>query len=199
MKARITCDSNHPLGKLFETLFEVDYYSRSTGFDTRDYDLSKFMDRTHEYDYTINFTRGMRFGQTNLLAQLDEYCAVNSLPHKVFNIGSYVSIVLLNNPKNSYEVEKAALKLTHRKVAYEHMFHNGMLDSYLINLGYLEKISIDVENHYGHLNTLKLDQVIKNVKFMLDRPSIKELSLQYNQPGNHRVNDGVGLIIPGLF
>jgi hypothetical protein len=143
--------------------------------------------------------RGMRFGQTNLLAQLDEYCAVNRLPHKVFNIGSYVSILLLNNPKSSYEVEKAALKLTHRKVAYEHMFHDGMLDSYLINLGYLEKISVDVENHYGHLNTLKLDQVIKNVKFMLDRPSIKELSLQYNQPGNHRVNDGVGLIIPGLF
>jgi|APGre2960657404_1045060.scaffolds.fasta_scaffold04590_4 hypothetical protein len=199
MKARITCDSNHPLGKLFESLFDVEYCSRSTGFDTRDYDLSKFLNCTHKYDYTINFTRGMRFGQSNLLVQLDEYCSDNSLPHKVFNIGSYVSIVLLNNPRSSYEIEKGALKLAHRKVAYEHMFHNGMLDSYLINLGHLETISVDVENHYQHLNTLKLDEVIKNVRFMLERPYVKELSVQYNQPGNHRVNDGIGLVLPGLF
>ena len=74
-----------------------------------------------------------------------------------------------------------------------------MLDSYLINLGHLQEISVDIHNHYQHLNTLALSEVIKNVKFMLDRPYIKELSVQYKQPGNHRVNDGIGLILPGLF
>jgi hypothetical protein len=54
MKARITCDSNHPLGKLFESLFDVEYCSRSTGFDARDYDLSNFLNCTYKYDYTID-------------------------------------------------------------------------------------------------------------------------------------------------
>lgn len=198
MKARITCDSNHPLGKLFSSLFDLDFYSRATGFDLHG-DLNEFLNDTEKYDYTINFSRGMRFGQAKLLTMLDEHCDKNKLPHKVFNIGSYVSLVLLNSPESSYDVEKGAVKQAHRKIAYEYMFHNNMLDSYLINLGHLQEISVDIHNHYQHLNTLALSEVIKNVKFMLDRPYIKELSVQYKQPGNHRVNDGIGLILPGLF
>jgi len=199
MKARITCHENHPLGKKFSDVFDLTFFSRRNGFDAREQCLNKFLNETSEYEYTINFSRAMRFGQANLLTQLHEYCDVNNLHHKVFNVGSYVSLVLLNNPRSSYEIEKSAIKVAHRKIAYEHMFHNGKLDSYLINLGYLAEISVDVENHYQHLNTLSLDSVIDNVKFMVTRPYIKELSVQYKQPGNHRVNDGIGLILPGVF
>lgn len=199
MKARITCDPSHPLGKKFGEIFDLTFFSRRNNFDARDWDLSKFLNETHQYDCTINFSRAMRFGQANLLTQLHEYCDVNTVQHKVFNVGSYVSLVLLNNPRSSYEIEKSAVKVAHRKIAYEHMFHNGKLDSYLINLGYLAEISVDVENHYQHLNTLSLDAVMDNVKFMITRPHVKELSVHYKQPGNHRVNDGVGLILPGVF
>ncbi len=198
MKARITCDNSHPLGKRFTELFHVDFYSRRNGFDLHT-NLNTFIESTKDYDLTINFSRGMQFGQTKLLVDLQKHCNSRCLKHKVLNIGSYVSLVLLNSSNSSYDVEKAALKYAHRKIAYSHMFHNDYLDSYLINLGHLDEISSDIHDNYKHLNTLSLSDVLKNVRYMLDRKHIKELSLQYKQPGNHRVNDGIGLILPGLY
>lgn len=198
MKARITCDESHPLGQRFSTLFDLTYYSRRTGFDLHG-DISNFLIDTENYDYTINFTRAMQFGQVKLLANLDKHCYHNKIQHKVINIGSYVNTLLLNNPYSSYDVEKASLKFTHRKIAFARMFHNNYLDSYMINLGHLQEVSVDIHKHYEHLNTLALDDVIKNVKFMIDKPYIKELSVQYKQPGNHRINDGIGTILPGLY
>lgn len=198
MKARITCDSGHALGKKFGELFTLDFYSRRTGFDLHR-NLSSFIEETNDYDITINFSRGMQFGQTKLLVDLQKYCNLHKITHTVLNIGSYVNILLLNSPNSSYDVEKAALKYAHRKIAFSHMFHGDYLDSRLINLGHLDEISIDIHENYKHLNTLNLNEVINNIKYMLDRPYIKELSLQYKQPGNHRVNDGVGIILPGLY
>lgn len=198
MKARITCHNDHPLGKLFTELYDVTFYSRRNGFDIHR-DLPMFLNDTHNYDITINFTRGMRFGQVNLLAQLDEHCNKSRIHHKVYNIGSYVNILLLNSPESSYDIEKASLKYAHRKIAFEHMFHDNYLDSYLLNLGHVDEISVDIKNQYKHLNTLNIRDIIDNIKFMQSRPHIKELSLQYKQPGNHRVNDGVGIILPGLY
>ncbi len=199
MRARITCDSNHPLGSKFSQFFEnLDYFSRRTGFDIHN-NLTPFLNDTENYDITINFTRAMRFGQVKLLTMLDEHCDRNKIKHKVFNIGSYTSILMLNSPASSYDIEKASVKLAHRKIAFEHMFHNNYLDSYLLTLGHLDEISTDIHEHYTHLTTLSLNEVIKNVEFMLKHPMVKELSLQYKQPGNHRVNDGVGLIIPSIY
>jgi hypothetical protein len=198
MKARITCDESHPLGQRFSTLFDLTYYSRRNGFDLHG-DITNFLVDTENYDYTINFTRAMQFGQVKLLANLDKHCYHNKIQHKVINIGSYVNTLLLNNPYSSYDVEKASLKFAHRKIAFSRMFHNNYLDSYMINLGHLQEVSVDIHKHYEHLNTLALDDVIKNVKFMIDKPYIKELSVQYKQPGNHRINDGIGTILPGLY
>lgn len=198
MKVRITCHNDHPLGKLFSELYDVAYFSRRTGFDIHR-DLSKFLHETNQYDITINFSRGMRFGQVNLLTQLDEHCNKSQLRHKVFNIGSYVNILLLNSPESSYDVEKASLKYAHRKIAFEHMFYDNYLDSYLLNLGHVDEISVDIKNYYKHLNLLKCQDIIDNIKFMMARPHIKEMCLQYKQPGNHRINDGIGLILPGLY
>jgi len=199
MRARITCDSNHPLGSKFVELFDtLDFFSRRNGFDIHN-DLTEFLDDTENYDITINFSRAMRFGQVKLLTMLDEHCDKHKIKHKVFNIGSYTSILLLNCPESSYDIEKASTKLAHRKIAFEHMFHNNYLDSYLITLGHLDEISTDIHEHYGHLTTLPLTSVVKNIKFMLENQSVKELSLQYKQPGNHRVNDGVGLILPSIY
>lgn len=201
MKVRITCDENHPLGKRFKTLFpDLEFCSRSTGFDIHnEAKLIEFINKTSEYDLTISFTRAMRFGQVKLLTMLDEHCAKTQLRHKVLNIGSYVSIALLNSPESSYDIEKGANKVAHRKIAFAHMFNDNYLDSYLISLGHLEEISSTIHEYYKHLNTLALDDVIKNVKFMLDHPSIKELTVHCRQPGNHRVNDGIGLILPGIY
>jgi hypothetical protein len=201
MRVRITCDENHPLGKRFKSLYPtIEFFSRRTGFDIHNQQqLDEFIQNTENYDLTINFTRAMRFGQVKLLTMLDEHCDREKLLHKVFNIGSYTSIVLLNSPESSYDIEKASTKMAHRKIAASHMFHGNYLDSYLLTLGHLDEISVDIHKHYEHLDTLLLDDVIANAKFMMDRPKVKELSVHYRQPGNHRVNDGIGLIFPGIY
>lgn len=198
MKARIISHKEHPIGKLFTEFFDCDFYSRRTGFDLNG-DTSEFLSQTNSYDWTVNLSRGMKFGGVKLLTDLSEYCYTNQIKHNVFNIGSYISYVLLNMPHSSYDVEKASLKFAHRKVANEYLFHNGFLDSYLLNLNYIEKLSEDVEKNYSHLYVLNLESVQANIKFMLENTNIKEISLQYNQPGNHRVNNGIGPILSGMF
>jgi len=199
MKARITCNANHALGQQFAELFdEATFFSRSTGFDAHG-DLSEFLADTPNYDWTINLTSAPMFGQVKVLAQLDTYCDRHDIKHKVFNIGSYVGTGLLAEPETSYDIEKSSLKYAHKKIAYEYMFHDNCLDSYLINLGFLEKLSRGIHEKYQHINTLGLDKVKENVQFMLDRPYIKEMYLQYKQPGNYRINSGVGILIPGVY
>lgn len=200
MKARITCDKNHPLGKLFENFFELEYFSRSTDFDLCDYsNLKSFIDNTPKYDWTINLSRGMPFGGTNLLCGIENFCDQNQVEHKIFNIGSYISMVLLNMTNSSYDIEKASLKYAHRKIVYEKTFHSKLLDSYLLNVYHVEELSKDAKENYPHLNMVSLESVKQNIKFMLNNPQIKELSLQFKEPGNHRLNDGIGPVLPGFF
>lgn len=198
MKARVTSHFNHPIGKLFTEFFDCDFYSRRTGFDLNS-DTTSFINDTENYDWTINLARGTKFGGVKLLTDLSDHCHKNQLHHKVFNIGSYISFLLLDMPHSSYDVEKAALKFAHKKIANEYLFHHGTLDSYLLNLNYIEELSEDVAKNYKHLHVLSLDSVKNNVNFMIMNSTIKELSLQYNQPGNHRVNNGRGLILAGMF
>ena len=99
MKARITCDDKHPLGKLFDKLFDIKFYSRRTGFDLHNQtDVDRFLSETGEYDWTINMSRGMQFGGVKLLCSLEEYCHAKDTHHKVLNIGSYINMLLLNYP-----------------------------------------------------------------------------------------------------
>jgi hypothetical protein len=200
MKARVTSDKNHPIGKLFEEFFDVTYCSRSTGFNLNNPDhITDFANNLNNYDWTINLSRGMPFGGVNLLGAIQNKCHVDQIPHKVFNIGSYVSLALLNMTNSTYDVEKAALKFLHRKVANEYAFHSTTVDSYLLNINYTAELSKDVMEHYPHINLLSLTSVRENIKYMLENPAIKELSVQYKQPGNHRINNGIGPLLPGLF
>ena len=140
----------------------------------------------------------MEFGQSILLNNLDHYCNKNQIKHKVLNIGSYEGTLLMNHPDSGYDIEKATLKLAHRKIATEYMLFDGYLDSYLLNLNYLEH-SDNMAKYHPHIALLDFDSVMQNVKYMLERPLIKEMYLQYKQPGNFRVNDGIGIILPGVF
>lgn len=200
MKARITCDSEHILGKMFEQHYDVTYFSRRTNFDLHSWqNVQDFLKDTENYDLTINMSRGMPFGQVNLLMDLEKYCDSIKLKHKILSIGSYVGTVLMNHPTSSYDVEKMALKLAHRKIANEYMFFEGSLDSYLVNVNYLEHLSPDVEREYPHIKLLDLDSVIRNCKYMLDNQHVKEMYIQRKQPGNYRINDGYGAVFPGVL
>lgn len=199
MKARITSHSDHPIGKMFQEFFSCDFFSRRTGFDvTNTDDREKFIEDTNKYDWTINLTRGMPFGGVNLLLDLSRHCHEENVNHKVFNVGSYISFAVLNMPHNAYDIEKASLKLAHRKVSMDYLFHSTTLDSKLFTVGYIKEYS-NLERDYPHLTGVSFDAIFNNIKFMIENPEVKELSLQYNQPGNHRMNNGVGAIIPGVF
>jgi hypothetical protein len=175
MKARITCDKDHALGKLYEQAFDMSYYSRSTGFNVNDREhIKEFLKETNKFDLTINLTRGQPFGQVNLLMSLDRYCNENNIEHRVLSIGSYVGTILMNHLDSSYDVEKMALKLAHREAAYKYMFFYGKLDSYLINVNYLEKLSEDIELYHTHINTITLQKVLDNSLYMLDKEYTKE-------------------------
>jgi hypothetical protein len=201
MRVRITCNSQHPLGSRFQELFtQVDYYSRTTGFDLlNDTLVTEFVADTSDYDLTVNFSNVRPYRQTHLLMLLNEHCAQNQLAHTVLNIGSYHGTAYLAETQGAYDVEKSALKYAHKKIAHTWMFHEGYLDSRLINFSFLETMSDGLGNKYKHINSMSLATAINNIKFMLDRPQIKEMSVQYSQPGNYRVNDGLGLLIPGIF
>jgi hypothetical protein len=202
MKARITCNPSHPFAKPLSKLFDsTDFFSRSTGFDiTKEVDLEKFTEDTKDYDITINFShvKALPFVQASLLSKINVYCDKNELEHKILNFGSYVGGVIVADADH-YDIEKVALKYAHKKVAYSRMFHNGYLDSYLINFSFLEHTSAKLAEHYKHLNSLSIDKAIANIEFMLTHPYIKEMNVQYCQPGNHRLNDGVGLLIPAII
>jgi hypothetical protein len=200
MKARITCNKDHPIGKLFSNFFDLEYVSRSTNFDlTNPSHIEDFVKQIEKYEWTINLSRGMSFGGVNLLCSLESYCNKFQIEHKVFNIGSYISFALLDMPNSLYDVEKVALKYAHRKIANERLFYSKTLDSYLLNLNYIETLSKDVIKNYNHIDVLSLESINNNIKFILDNPSIKELSLQFKQPGNHRINNGIGPILPGMY
>jgi len=200
MKARITCDKDHALGKLYEQVFDISYYSRSNSFNINDQNnVQQFLKETTDFDLTINLTRGQPFGQVNLLMSLDRYCNENNINHRVLSIGSYVGTALMNHLDVSYDIEKMSLKLAHREMAYKYMFFHSKLDSYLINVNYLEHLSEDIELYHPHINTLKLQKVLDNSLYMLEKEHIKEMYVQYKQPGNFRINDGYGVVLPGVY
>lgn len=200
MKIRITADCNNKLAKEFAKIFNLTYFSRSTGFNIFDpVQRSKFVDVTENYDFTINLTNGGNFSAVNLLCEIEEHCNTNQIDHKVFNIGSYICFGLIHAPQSKYPVEKAALKFAHERIVNSFIYHRGYLDSYLLNLNFIKGMSHNIEKNYKHLTLLSLDSIRKNVEFMLKHPNIKELSLQSKQPGNHRVNNGVGPLFPGAF
>ena len=200
MKVRITASKDNLLSKEFNKIFDCEFFSRSTDFDIRNADSrQEFIEQTSAYDMTVNLTNGGDFSATNLLCELETYCFKSEINHKVFNIGSYICMGLVHAPTSKYPVEKAALKFAHKKITNSYIFHGGYLDSYLLSLNFIKDMSSHIENHYTHLNLLELADIGKNIKFMIDNSNIKELSLQSNQPGNHRINDGVGPILPGLI
>lgn len=200
MKARVTCNQKNLLGQEFGHFFDCTYMSRSTGFDiTQVPDRRHFLESTSQYDWTINITNGGDFSASSLLCELESYCYVNQLDHKVFNIGSYICLAMIDAPTSKYPAEKAALKFSHRKIAYSYAYHQGYLDSYLLSLNFIKGMSDVIEREYTHLNTLSLDSINQNIKYILENPNIKEMCLQYKQPGNHRINNGVGPVLPAMF
>lgn len=200
MKARLTCNSNNLLGQQFKDFFNCDFFSRSSGFDvTNVLNREEFIKDTPNYQWTINITNGGDFSASCLLCELEKYCYAQSHDHKVFNIGSYICLGLINAPGTKYPSEKASLKFCHERIAYSFAYHQGHLDSYLLNLNFIQSMSAHIENYYTHLKTLSLKNINENIKFMLDNPNIKQLSVQSKQPGNHRINDGIGPIFPGMF
>jgi hypothetical protein len=199
MKARITSNINHPIGKAIAKCWnDVDFFSRSSGWDIKENkDVEKFVEETINYDWTINFCIGYGFYGVNLFLKIEDFCEKNKIHHKILNIGSYLSFGLLHNPEGTYDIEKATLKHASRRATFSHSFHHSYLDSRIINFGYLEGSYLNTE--LPHIHLLDLESVTKNVSFMIDNPSIKELSVQYKQPGNHRINKGIGPILPSLY
>lgn len=200
MKARVTADQNNLLAKEFTKLFDCDFYSRSTGFDiTNKAQREAYLENTSNYNISIHITNGGDFSAANLLCDLENYCYESKIDHKVFSIGSYICFSLINAPQSKYPIEKAALKFAHERIVNSYVYHQGYLDSYLINLNFIKGMSNHIEKHYKHLSLLSLKDIRKNIEFMLNFPHVKELSLQSKQPGNHRINDGIGPVFPGSF
>lgn len=199
MKVRITSNPVHWLGKEIGGIWDdTEYFSRETGWDINNCDnLYKFVGDTPNYDLTINFYVGYGFKATILLSSIQDFCHATSTPHTILNIGSYQSFAILHNPTGTYDLEKALLKLANRKVNHSHTFHGGMLDSRLINLSYING-SVMMDD-YPHINGLDIAAIIEHIKLMMITPSIKELSLQISQPGNHRVNEGKGPILRSVY
>jgi len=200
MKARVTADQNNLLAKEFSKLFDCDFYSRSTGFDiTNKAQREVYLENTSNYNISIHISNGGNFSGANLLCELENHCYQTQTHHKVFNIGSYICFGLINAPQSKYPVEKAALKFAHERIVNSYVYHKGYLDSYLINLNFIKGMSHHIEQNYKHLTLLSLRDIRKNIEFMLNFSNIKELSLQSKQPGNHRVNNGIGPLLPGAF
>lgn len=200
MKARLTASKNNLLAKEFAKIFDCDFYSRSTGFNVIDsVQRQSYLENTNKYDISINITNGGDFSATSLLCELENYCYQTQTHHKAFSIGSYINFALVHAPQSKYPVEKAALRFCHNRIVNSYIYHQGYLDSYLINCNFIKDMSKNIEEHYKHLSLLSLQDIRKNIQYMLDFPNVKELSLQSKQPGNHRINDGIGPLFPGLF
>lgn len=199
MKARITSNKDHPIGQSIAKCWnDVTFFSRSSDWNiTNEHDVNRFVNETTDYDWTINFCIGYGFHGVNLFLRIQDFCEKNKISHNILNIGSYLGFPLLHNPHGSYDIEKSTLKHANRRAAFSYSFHNSYLDSRIINFGYLEGSYLTTE--LPHIHLLDLKSVTKNVEFMLENPSIKELSVQYKQPGNHRINNGIGPILPSLF
>lgn len=199
MKVRITSSETHWLGKEIASIWnDVTYFSRSTNWNiNNDENLYHFIDDTPNYDLTINFYVGYGFRATLLLSKLQEYCDYNQTNHIVLNIGSYQSFAILHNPSGTYDLEKSLLKLANRKINLSRTFHNGKLDSRLINLSYIN--GSELMDDYPHLKSLDISTIKSHISLMMNNPSIKELSLQIKQPGNHRINEGKGPILRSVY
>lgn len=199
MKIRITCNPSHWLGKEIASIWsDVDFFSRVSNWDiNNDDNLYQFINDTPKYDLTINFYVGYGFRATLLLSKLQEYCNSHQTTHTVLNIGSYQSFAVLHNPTGTYDLEKSLLKLANRKINLSRTFHNGGLDSRLINLSYIS--GSDMLDDYPHLKSLDIETIKSHIQLMMTTPTIKELSLQIKQPGNHRINEGVGPILRAVY
>jgi hypothetical protein len=198
MKVRITCNSNHWLGKEIASMYNADFYSRSTGWDIHnDEDIKNFCESTKDYDLTINFGVGYGFRASKLLIDLYQYCNEKKLNHTVLNIGSYLGTAVLNNPSGSYDLEKQLLKLTNKKINFDHAYFTSYLDSKILNLGHIE--GTEELKSYPHLNGLTIESIKAHVKIIIDNPFIKSLDVQSRQPGMHRINEGKGPIFRGVY
>lgn len=199
MRTRITSNPNHLIGKAIAGCWpNVDFFSRASNWNIMSQDdINKFVAETKDYDWTINFCIGHGFHAVNLFLKIQEFCEHNKYHHKILNIGSYMGYAIIHNPCGSYDIEKATLKHVNKRAAFSKSFKNTFLDSRIINFGYLERNGGVME--LPHINLLPVEKVVQSVKFMLNNPSVKEMSVQYKQPGNHRINDGVGPILPSFF
>ena len=199
MKVRITCSNTHWFGKEIAKIWDdVTFFSPSTNWDiNNDDDLNSFVEDTDSYDLTVNFYVGYGFRATILLSRLQERCDRLGTEHVVLNIGSYQSFAILHNPSGTYDLEKSLLKLANRKVSLSRTYHNGKLDSRIINLSYINGSEMLID--YPHIESLEIETIVDHIKFMMSTPSIKELSLQIKQPGNHRINEGLGPILRSVY
>lgn len=199
MKVRITSSPDNKIAQaVLANYSNITYFSRANGFDLHNrQSVINFVEDTHNYDLTINFAVGYQLTAVNLLMDLYHHCHNINLNHTVLNIGSYLGKLVINNSDGDYEIDKASLKLAHRKIAYSYAFFNHPLDSKMIDIGFIEGTQIFEE--YPHLGGISLNDISKNVDYLMNNNSIKEVSVQYAQPGNHRINDGIGPILPLLF
>ena len=198
MKARITCNNTHWLGKEIANLFETDFYSRSSGWDiNNDKDITRFCKETKNYDLTINFCVGYGFRASKLLIDLSEHCNTNKIEHTVLNIGSYLGLAVLHNPSGTYDLEKQLLNLTNKKLNFDRAFFKNYIDSRIINISHIE--GTEELKQYSHLNGISILDIKKQIKVMLANPYIKCVNIQSRQPGMHRINDGKGPIFRGAY
>jgi len=198
MKARITCNSDHWLGKEIAQLFDTNFYSRSTGWNIdNNLHIKNFCDETFKYDLTINFCVGYGFRASILLNDLYEHCNTNKLNHTVLNIGSYLGLAVLHNPSGTYDLEKQLLNLTNKKINFDRAFFKSYLDSRIINISHIE--GTEELKQYPHLNGISIEDIKSQIKIMINNPYIKTVNIQSRQPGMHRINEGKGPILRGSY
>lgn len=198
MKARITCNSDHWLGKEIAQLFDTDFYSRSTGWNIdSDQHIKNFCNETIDYDLTINLCVGYGFRSSKLLVDLYQHCNKRKINHIVINIGSYQGFAVLHNPNGTIDLEKQLLNLTNKKIIFDHSFFDGYLDSRIINISHAEGTQELID--YPHLTGIKIEHILNHIETLIQNPYIKILNVQSKQPGMHRINEGRGPILRGAY
>lgn len=198
MKARITSNPNHWLGKEIAKLYDTSFYSRESGWDINfDGSIKSFLDETEDYDITINFCPGYGFRAGKLLVDLYQYCNTKKIKHTVLNIGSYLGLAVLHNPDGTADLEKQLLNLTSKKITFDKAFFSSYLDSRIINISHIDGNG-ELEQ-YPHLNGITVEDIIAHIKIMMESPYIKLINVQSRQPGMHRINEGKGPIMRGSY
>lgn len=198
MKARITSNPNHWLGKEIAKLYDTSFYSRASDWDiNNDQHIKEFCNETKNYDLTINFCPGYGFRASKLLVDLYQYCNTKKIKHTVLNIGSYLGLAVLHNPEGTADLEKQLLNLTNKKINFAKAFFNSYLDSKIINISHIDGNG-ELEQ-YPHLNGITVDDIVAHIKTIVENPYIKVLNIQSKQPGMHRINEGKGPIMRGSY